>query len=54
MPRVCFSEDFDWQANSHAVIAYKAGKTYPVIQRCADEAIAAGKATAANRSEKSE
>jgi hypothetical protein len=43
MPRIRFTEDFNWHPKPTVVIAYKAGREYPVTQRCADEAMAAGK-----------
>jgi hypothetical protein len=43
MPKVRFIADFDWHARRGVVISYKAGKEYPVTQRCADDAAVAGK-----------
>jgi hypothetical protein len=47
MARVRFLRDFNWHVPEYAgrvTIAYKAGSTETVKQRCADDAIAAGAA----------
>lgn len=44
MPRIRFTQDYDFKLSKHAVRAYKAGKEYLVSQACARDAISAGKA----------
>lgn len=44
MPRVRFSEDFDWKPTKRVTIAYLAGSEELVTTPCAAAAIAAGKA----------
>lgn len=44
MPWVRFTKDYDWVQPAFT-IAYKAGMHLNVTRACADEAIAAGKAT---------
>jgi hypothetical protein len=52
MPWVKFTKKFDFYLFPKYVLAYKAGKKYLVKQRCADEAIKAGKAELTERPEK--
>lgn len=49
MPRIRFTSDFDFKVNNHAVIAYKAGRTYLVSQEAAAQAIEAKTAAPAPR-----
>lgn len=44
MPWIRFTADFDWRPIPQKTIAYKAGMHKLVTTRCADAAIAAGKA----------
>ncbi|OAM77701.1 hypothetical protein A3840_08705 [Devosia elaeis] len=44
MPWVRFKADFDWRPRQGVTIAYKAGMHLLVTTRCAEAAIAAGKA----------
>lgn len=46
MAWVRFTADFDWKPTPRSVIAYKAGHELSVTKRCADAAVAAGKAEA--------
>jgi hypothetical protein len=52
MPWILFKERFDFFATPKCVLAYKAGKKYLVVRRCADEAIKAGKAEYTERPER--
>jgi hypothetical protein len=45
MPRVTFTDDFDFKPKPQVTIAYKAGWSGLVTTPCADQAVAAGKAT---------
>jgi len=47
MPRVKFTQDFDWRATPAVTMAYKAGTVALVTTPCATAAKAAGKAEAA-------
>jgi len=49
MPRVLFKETFNWHPNPNVTICHKAGREYLVTQRCADEAVAAGKGVVVQR-----
>lgn len=49
MPRVRFTQDFDWRATPAVTMAYKAGTVDLVTTPCAEAAIAAGKAEAVQR-----
>lgn len=49
MPWVRFTAPFDFHIKHNVTIAYKAGGEYLVKQRCADEAMKAGKAVEAAR-----
>ena len=46
MPWVRFTAPFNWRVKikPHVVISYKAGQSYLVKQRCADDAVKARKA----------
>lgn len=44
MPRVRFTEDFDYKPTKQVTIGYKAGMEETVKRECADQAIAAKKA----------
>ncbi len=44
MTWVHFTNDFDWKPSQPVTIAYKAGSTKNVTRRCAERAIADGKA----------
>ena len=49
MPWVLFTAPFDFHVKPNVTISYRPGGTYLVKQRCADEAIKAGKAVATQR-----
>jgi len=49
MPRVRFSEDFDWKPTRRVTIAYRVGTEEMVTTPCAAAAIAAGKASKITR-----
>lgn len=44
MPWVRFVRDFDWWPQPRVTIAYKAGSVVLVTRRCAERAVAAGRA----------
>ncbi len=44
MAWVRFREDYNWRASKRGMVQYRAGQSLNVPRRCADEAIAAGKA----------
>lgn len=44
MPAITFSRDFDWRRSKTQVVAYRAGRTYPVSRAVAKAARAAGAA----------
>lgn len=50
MPRVRFTADFDFRPKHGVTIAYLAGMTKMVTTRCAEQAIAAGKAKRVGKS----
>ncbi|MDQ0996882.1 hypothetical protein QFZ34_002064 [Phyllobacterium ifriqiyense] len=52
MARVKFTKDFDYKPTPGTTIAYLAGMEMTVKQDCADKAIAAGKAIAADKPRK--
>lgn len=47
MARVRFLEDFDFRPTGNSLVAYLAGMEETVKRKCADEAIAQGKAVEA-------
>ncbi len=49
MPWVRFTARFDFHVKPNMTISYKAGNSYLVKQRCAEEAIKAGKAVETER-----
>lgn len=46
MPRVRFTDDFDYRPISRVTIAYRKGTEMTVKRECADKAIKSGKAVA--------
>jgi hypothetical protein len=44
MPRVRFTQNFDWKPTPGSTIAYRAGMEMPVTRRCAAQAVAKGRA----------
>lgn len=44
MPWVRFIDPFDWHPKVNVIFAYQAGEVQLVTRRCANEAVAAGKA----------
>ena len=42
MPRILFSENFDFRVNNNVQIAYRAGAEYLVSQECARQALEKG------------
>lgn len=46
MPRVKFLKDFDWKPKPAVTLAFKAGSEHLVTTRCAQAAIAKGRAEA--------
>lgn len=49
MPWVRFTKAFDWQPRHNYIVAYEAGSEVLVSGRCAETAIAKGKAIAIER-----
>lgn len=49
MPRIRFTEVFNWHVRHNVTVSYKAGHEYLVTQRCAVEAITKGKAVEVSR-----
>jgi hypothetical protein len=49
MPRLRFTQDFDFKVNPQAIIAYKAGREYLVSQAAAAEALGKGIAVPLDR-----
>jgi hypothetical protein len=49
MPRLRFTQDFDFKVNPHVVRAYKAGKEYLVSQAAAEQALSKGRAVPLDR-----
>ncbi len=49
MPWVLFTAPFDFHVRHNVTISYKRGNSYLVKQRCADEALKAGKAVETQR-----
>lgn len=49
MPRIRFTQDFDFRMTKYAIRAYKAGHEYLVSQACARKALAEDKAVEVKR-----
>lgn len=52
MPRVRFTEDFDWRPRPGVILAFPAGWEGPVTRRCAERATAQRKAERVQRPRK--
>lgn len=54
MAKVRFLQDFDWRPAPGVILAYRAGCEMTVTRRCAERAVAAGKAVKVRAKRKQE